>query len=372
MANTGFGMQMVPLPLYTLGLGGSVFTLGLLGTVTASVYICGCFATGLLVRLLPARGLVIIGSAIAGTGFILLGLADSVPDIFKAASVSAAGLSLFWVSMENWLAEGGDGKSLQRRSAAFNVSWCSGLILGPWLGGKLFDGPVPELPFFAAAGCLVCCTLLVTTIVGATGKTKSKDAAANNSRTGRDLERSERLLPVIWLAQFTQWIGLGMIRVIWPKLAVDQGFNGSEIGLFFAALGLAQTLTFAIMGIVHVWRFKKTLIYVAEILAAAAVVVMAFALDAQVLFAAFAIFGTVTAFIYKSSIYYNLFSVEKRVFRSSMHEGLMASGALVGPIYGGALAHMFGLPLPFFLLPGLVIASVVAQDRLYKRRTTDG
>ena len=81
---------MVPLPLFTVRSGGTVFTVGLLGACTASIYICGCFITGVLLRLLPARGLVVIGSAVSGTALILLGLADTVPEIFRAASVSAA------------------------------------------------------------------------------------------------------------------------------------------------------------------------------------------------------------------------------------------------------------------------------------------
>ncbi len=367
LANFGFGIQMVPLPLYTADLGASVLVLGMLGGATAAVYTCGCFATGVLVRLLPTRGLTLIGSAVSGTALILLGQAETVQEVFKAACTSAAGLSIFWVSMETWLGESGDAKSLPRRTAAFNVSWCSGLIAGPWLGGILFDR-YAQLPFFCAAAALFTCTLLVSLVVGSRFTNRSRRDDYGLSFDPTELAKSDRLLPVVWLAQFTQWLSVSMIRYIWPKLANDQGFEPAAIGRFLAVVGLAQTITFAIMGIVHFWRFRRYLIYAVQIIAATAIAAMAVTANQTILYAAFAVVGIGTAFIYKSSIYYSLYHPKNRGFRSSMHEGLLASGALVGPIYAGTLAHLAFLSLPFILMPAIVLTSVIVQGRIYNRK----
>jgi len=367
MTTFGFGIQLVPLPLVTVGRGGTVLTLGLLGSVTAFVYTCGCLAMGAVVGRLPAKGLAIAGTAVAGTGLVMLGRALTLPDIFEATMLSAAGLSVFWVSMQNWLGERSDASNLQRRTAAFNVSWCSGIVVGPWLGGVLFDRS-ESLPFYCGAAAVFSSMALVIATLRADGGTWSRRRYAAAAWSGSDPARNERVLDVVWTAQLTLWFAMAMILSIWPKLAVDQGFNATEIGTFFAVLGLVQTVTFAVMGVLHVWRFRRYVLYAAQILAALSVVAMGlvqFVADTRMLYIAFGLFGAIMALVYTSSIYYRLFNAEKR---GSVHEGLVGSGALLGPLYGGALARVLWIPLPFVLMPGLVFAAIIAEQRMYRRR----
>jgi len=363
---------MVPLPLLVIGLGGSVMTIGLLGAVMSSFYACGCFIAAPLLRFLPAKGLAIAGAAVAGSAYVLLARAQTVADVFQAVALSAAAWSIFWVSMETWLGEQGNARGLQRRAVALNVSWSMGLIIGPWFGGMLFDWKLTA-PFYAAAAALFCCTALVMVTLPVKSKHDSAGRNAAATRNGSDLEAGERLFKVLRTAQFAHWLMVATILVVWPKLAVDEGFTATEIGSFFAMFGIVQTVTFTLMGLVHVWRFRRFILYFAQIVAAVAAAVIALVFERRVLFVAFGILGAVTAFVHTSSLYYSLFQADKRGLRASLHKRLAGSGSTVGPLYGGALARVFSrMWLPFVLMPVLFLCAIAAEEKLFRRASRPG
>ncbi len=370
-AALGYGLTIVPLPLFTLDLGGNVLTLGWLGAITASVYTCGCLLVGPIVRYLPARGIAIAGAAVTGTAYVLLSFAETVPDLFQAAVMSAAGMSFFWVPMQTWLGERGDARNLQRRTAAYNMSWCSGMTVGVRLSGPLFERGT-QWPFWLAAVAVCCGMLLVIATLAANGKNRVDSRHASSARDGKDLARTERLLKVVWIAQFTVWFMFAIIRSIWPKLAVDMGYDADEISRFLFALPLVQTITFGLMGIFHWWRFKRYLLYAAQTTACVAVVVMGLASDPLMLYIAFGLFGMILAMVHSSSVYYSLFRLERRAIRASVQEGIIGSGAFIGPLFGGILAKLVALPLPFVLTPLVIIAAIVGEEKLFHRNNPPG
>ena len=371
MAAFGYGLTIVPLPLFTLGLGGNVLTLGWLGALTASVYTCGCLLVGLVVRYLPARGIAIAGAAVTVTAYVLLSFAQTVPDLFQAAVMSAAGMSFFWVPMQTWFGERGDARSLQRRTAVYNMSWCAGMTVGVRLGGSLFDESV-RWPFWLAAAALCCGMLVVVATLAANGRNREDSRYPSSARDGKNLARSERLLKVVWVAQFTVWSMFAMIRSIWPKLAVDMGLDADEISRFLFALPLVQTITFGLMGVFRWWHFKRYLVYAAQTTACVAVVVMGLASDPLVLYIAFGLFGMILALVHSSSVYYSLFHLERRGIRASVHEGIIGSGAFIGPLFGGILAKLVVLPLPFVLTPLVIVAAIVGEEKLFHRHNPSG
>ena len=367
----GYGLTIVPLPLLTLNLGGNVLTLGWLGAITALVYTCGCLLVGPVVRYLPARGIAIAGAAVTGAAYVLLSFAQTVPLLFQAAVLSAAGMSIFWVPMQTWLGERGDARNLQRRTAAYNMSWCSGMTVGVRFGGTLFERGA-QWPFWLAAAAVCCGMLLIIATLAANGGNRTDSRHASSARDGEDLARTERLLKVVWIAQFSVWFIYAMIRSIWPKLAVDMGFDADEISRFLFALPLVQAITFGLMGILHWWRFKRYLLYAAQMTACVVTVVIGLTSDPLVLYIAFGLFGMILALVHSSSTYYSLFRLERRGIRASIHEGLIGSGAFIGPLFGGILAKLVALPLPFVLTPLVIIAAIVGEEKLFHRHKPSG
>jgi len=371
MAAFGYGLTAVPLPLLTLKLGGNVLTLGWLGALMALVYMCGCLLVGSIVRYLPAKGLVIAGATVTGTSYMLLGFAQTVPDLFQAAVTGTAGMSFFWVPMQTWLGERGNARCLQRRAAVYNMSWCTGMTVGVLLGGSLFVKS-PQWPFWVASAALFCGMLTVIAMLAANGRNRAGSLDKSSDRDGTDLAQSEQLLRVVWIAQFTVWFMFTMIRSIWPKLALDMGYSADEISRFLFALPLAQTITFGLMGIFHWWRFRRYLLYAAQLTACVATAVMGLASNPYVLYIAFGLFGTMLALIHSSSVYYSLFHIERCGIRASIHEGLIGSGSFIGPLYGGILARLVALPLPFILTPLLIVAAIVGEERVFRRHKPAG
>jgi predicted MFS family arabinose efflux permease len=75
---------------------------------------------------------------------------------------------------------------------------------------------------------------------------------------------------------------------------------------------------------------------------------------------AMVLLGTSAGFTYFSSIYYSLNTGENRGARSGIHEALIGSGIVAGPLTGGMVAQTWGLRSPYLLSTLVVIGSLGA------------
>lgn len=132
-------------------------------------------------------------------------------------------------------------KTLAWTIAFYNVSWGTGVAIGPYLAGVLegmpkgADGLPPKWPFMALAGGLALVhTILVLLALAAP---KSDPALARGAEPL--IPSTPRLRRLGYLCSLVgQFVVASLTMSLWPPLAETQGLSAYEKGLALAALGI--------------------------------------------------------------------------------------------------------------------------------------
>jgi MFS family permease len=80
--------------------------------------------------------------------------------------------------------------------------------------------------------------------------------------------------------------------------------------------------------------------------------------------------GISSSVTYYSSLYYTVHLLKKKGRGTGIHESIIGSGALLGPILGGIAAHYAGLRAPYLLCSAVLFTSIAAELNLMKKNVT--
>ena len=365
-----FGMDLVltifylATPLALIDLKASPVELGLIGTITSSVQMGLANLLGSLSDRLGRRHLILTAPVIFAASCLLMTVAGQVKVVLLLSALNGLGLALFWPSLQAWIADFQTGPGLARDIGSFNMSWTAAHLVGPISSGFLYSLH-PHLPFFVAAAIsLMLFFLIYTSLYDRKHQKREKgeplEADALNWQRG--------FLYAIWVANFTSWFLLGNARYQFTKLARELAIAPHIIGLFMGCIGLSQFFGFFILRRSNRWHFKKLHLMGAQLLAVAGTLLI-FLFSEQFLFAtAFIMIGISSSVTYYSSLYYTVHLLKKKGRGTGIHESIIGSGALLGPILGGIAAQYGGLRAPYLLCTAILFTAMMAELNLTKRR----
>lgn len=341
--------------------------LGLLATVSAAAYTLLCLFTGRLSDRSGRRTLATLSCLLCAAVWLAMPLARRVWHLLALMPLSGAAIAMFWPATQAWLSEvtRGGPRGLAASLGEFNISWTAGLMLGPPLAGLMwaFGRPAPFL--LAAAGVLAVLALL-RTVSGAPQAASEAQVGAERGGAGDRL--AQHYLHLAWIANFASWFSRGLASVVFPKLGKEIGFSEQLIGLVFAALLAGQLVMFGLLHRRTGWQYRLWPLLAAEAIGAAGMIVAFAARTPGVFAAGFALSGACAGVTYVSSLFYSLHGHPAgRGARSGIHEAVLGSGMLLGPLLGGLVGDL-DLRAPF-ALAALVFVLVAAADLLVWRRT---
>ncbi len=356
-------------PLLVIDLGGNPIELGLIGTISASVHMILAHLAGRLSDRLGRRALIIAGPFIFGGACLLMTQAKEVKEVLALAAFNGLGMAIFWPSFQASIAEMQAGSGLARNIGSFNMSWTASHLVGPTLSGFLFVLH-PRLPFWAAAAL---CLLLVPLLRASVSDKQPRPEEIKESfpRESQEIGGPMTFLYAIWIANFASFFILGNARYQFPKLARELAMSPYAIGLLMSCIGLAQFLGFFFLRRSDRWHFNKSYLLGAQLLAAAGLALV-FSFGQPLLFApAFLMLGLGASLTYYSSLYYSVRLMKKKGKGTGLHESIVGSGVVLGPLLGGIVAHSAGLRAPYLLclalLAGVMAIEYVLIGRKEKR-----
>ena len=143
------GVVFLATPLLANSLGATIVQMGLLGSIGGAFYAFTCPFAGRLSDRFRRKRVVLASILICATVYIFMARVQNLAQLFVLATIGSAGASLFWPSVQAWIAEGKDRPTLIRSLGRFNIGWSFGLLLGPLAGGKLYAWN-ERLPFYFA------------------------------------------------------------------------------------------------------------------------------------------------------------------------------------------------------------------------------
>lgn len=351
-------------PLVLIDLGGNPIELGLIGTITASVHMIVANLAGRLSDRFGRRALMVAGPLIFGISCLLMTQTGNVKGVLALAALNGFSMAIFWPAFQAWVAESQNGSGLAKNIGTFNMSWTTSHLIGPTMSGYFFS-LYARLPFWFAAALAFALFLVMRASATERSPRPGKGTGPLPSKEGGTAQE-KKFLYAIWVANFASWFILGNVRYQFPKLAWELDMSPFAIGLLMSCLGLAQFLGFFFLRGSVRWHFNRFYLLGAQVLAAAALLLIIFVHQHLSFASAFILIGLCASLTYYSSLYYTVRLIKKKGKGTGLHESILGSGVVLGPILGGIMAHSVGLRAPYILCLGVLATVIVIELSLIK------
>lgn len=358
-----FSIYYLAAPLLLIDLKANPIQLGLVGTLASLVHMSMAHVMGRVSDRIGRRRLIIAAPLIFAASCLLMTQVREIWTILGLSVVNGFCLSIYWPSLQAWIADRQTGSGLARDIGSFNMSWTAATLVGPILSGFLYSA-YAGLPFLAAAGISLMLFLLVFSTVHERGSSSIEQGERGDTETWR-LHRS--FLFVAWVANFASWFVMGNARFQFPKLARELDLPPHLIGLILGFLGLALFSGFFLLRKTDRWHFARNFLFGAQLLALAGLSLITVSKEALLFAVALIMIGLSCSVTYYSSLYYAVHLLKKKGKGSGLHESILGGGAVLGPILGGVAAQYAGLRSPYVLCMGVLVAVFAIELALLKK-----
>jgi len=353
-----FGAIIPLLPHFADRYDLSKFEAGLLLGAYGGGALVGGVPGGMLVsRVGPKRGvlaglvvlsLASLAFALAG-GPLALGLARFVQGVSSATTWAGA---LAWVTV-----------SVERERRGQALGTVFGLAVLGFVCGPMFGG-VADLVGIRAS--FVGVALVAAVLAAALAVVRAPPREPARPGAVRRALRDRAFLGGLWLNTLPA-LFFGTLDVLVPLLFDAAGYGALAIAAVFVTAGAVEVVVNPVVGRISDRRGRLLPVRVA--LAASIAVAVGFALATEPLVVAVLVVAASVTF---GGFYTpGMALVADRAERAGLSQGIgfgvtntaWAVGALIGPALGGALAEVFGDPVPYLLAASLCALTLLAARR---------
>lgn len=369
-----FGMDLVlssyylAAPLLLIELKANPIELGLVGSITAAVHMMLAHRMGPLSDRFGRRRLILLGPLLFTLSCLLAAITDQVKVILLLSALNGLCLSLFWPSLQAWVADLRSTSGLARDIGTMNMAWTASHLIGPIISGLLFSVH-SKIPFlFAASLSSILFILSLESIHDRPRTVKTDDPVTEASSQ----IWHKHFLYSAWIANFMSWFVLGNARYQFPKLARELDNSPQTVGLLMGCLGFSLFLGFFLLRGSDLWHYRRRDLIGAQTLAALGLLLIALS-NSSLLFAlALILIGFSASVTYYSSLLYAIRHSTQKGKGTGFHESILSTGALIGPILGGLGAHFLGLRTPYLICLCFLLAAVAFEMLLLRRKNITG
>jgi MFS family permease len=367
LADVASGLVVVALPFAAKRLGADLGPVGLIGGLYMGGYAVACLLAGAFIDRFRPRNVLVLGQLVQSLAAIAIAMTGRLSLLYVLVGSFGMLMVTIWPPMMSWLTHGHEGATLNRRIGWFNVSWCSGLVIGPFLGGAMCEFS-PVVPFIAAALVLALSSLLTTLVTlpqpePHRPQPPSATAAANPALVLRHDARVFRLMARASVVVCTAVVGMQRFQVF--SLAEELHVRKAVWGAIMAALSLANMTGFVLLGRTHRWHYRRSLLWGAQIVLAAATASLVVAQGAWHLAAVAATTGLCGSIAYSSSLYYGVSGGRRRAALVAIHEMLLSIGFVMGAIGSGELSQRFDIHTPYLIAAAMLVCAALAEMTVY-------
>lgn len=313
---------------------------------------------GLLVsRVGPKRG-VLAGLIVLSFASVAFALAGGPLALGIARFVQGLSSATTWAGALAWVAV-----SVERERRGQALGTVFGLAVLGFICGPMFGGIADLVGIrasFVGVAVVAAALAAALAVVGAPPREPARPGAVRRAL------RDRAFVAGLWLNTLPA-LFFGTLDVLVPLLFDAAGYGALAIAAVFVAAGAVEVVVNPVVG--RISDRHGRLLPVRIALAASIAVAVAFALATEPLVVAMLVVAASVTF---GGFYTpGMALVADRAERTGLSQGIgfgvtntaWAVGALIGPALGGALADVFGDPVPFLLAAGLCAVTLVAVRR---------
>ena len=363
-----YSIAVPVLPDLSRRVGASPTTIGFLFAAFGVTLLATSVPIGTLSDRIGRRGPLIAGAAALTASTWLFAVANSLTWLFLARLVQGAADAITWVVGMALIADLYEPDERGRVMGLFMAGTTVGYMLGPSLGGWLYEAGGPRLPFFAVTGLSALCTL---------GFVWMKTPELSTSGEHATLRQLLRVRAVA-ICACAVMLGGGTLAMLEPTLSLylgeHVGLGPSRIGLVFGASAVIAAILHPIVGRIADRKGGRWLMH-------AGLVGMAVMLPALYQISTFpralainAVFTVAIAAMITPSLTYMAEATSQAGVKSfgvayGAYNVAWAIGLLVGPSIGGAAYERFGFQALTWvwaacLLPLTIMVARAQTDRM--------
>jgi DHA1 family multidrug resistance protein-like MFS transporter len=288
---------------------------------------------------------------------MLLLLATSVWDIILLRMLGGFGFAFFWTTAEILVSDLSPPKLRVRQMGLYSVSWASGILLGPLIGGAIIQTTSFMMLFIASTSLIVVALILSITLLIPRYK---KQTSVRKEFAGSIF--TIRNMWVWYLIIMCFALIFSVMTSIFPGYANTVGISATLIGSLFMVYGIVRVFSFATSGRFLSFGEGKSLI-VAATLATIATLSIGISRNLLVFFLAMVGLGVCYAIMFPLTIarVARNFPNAKLGAAVGSYEAIFGVGSAIGPFIAGSIAYLFGATLSFITTAavGVLMTSLI-------------
>lgn len=354
---------MTMVPVYAERMGADYLTLGLMGAATAVGYTVTTLVTGVLLDKYEKIRLYTVFNVAIAASMLALVLVRDVGDIIALRLLLGLTTGTFWVSSSAIVADLSPPEGLTHSIVVYNLSWMSGMVAGPLLGGLIGDS-LGFTALFASMAFLVAAGTAITVL-----SPLSRVKLVNGSRAAKT-DRSP-LGPVAWayVCLFPYALCCGVYFNIVPGHLGKVGYTATTIGLLLTLSNAAKGAGFLGVERLVLWGTRRALALISVILAAPLLVFTA-TTDIAVIGLALAVYGLGSGLIEPIILNYiaHRAPVESRGLAMGVYETVFGVGSAISPVAAGLVSEAWTVGAVYTLLAVVALTTIPLSLRLEEPR----
>lgn len=359
-----FSIVGVCVPLHALHFGATYDDLGWINTCGALAYTLTSLVSGRLADRMGYRLVMTVGCVFLALAFVGYIGVNRIWHFILLSVLTAVAIAHYWPPMQAYLGRGKSRDMLLPALGRFNVAWTLGVCIGPAAGGELFEfHPFSGFILSGFLAVLLFAGLLVVPIVESEPDVVNRQSVAATSG---------HFLPLALLANFATFFAIGLVRALFPKLATDLDISPSLLGYLLALIALTQVAVFYFMSRTDRWQFRLSPIIFAQLLAAFGLGLIGIGTQPIVFACGFLLLGGLIGVTFTASIFYSLYAEGPGGRRTGVHEAIVGSGFLFGPLLGGLVAEHFNARLPYLMGSMVILMTIGIQLFIHKMKAPSG
>jgi len=350
------------LPVYAQKLGATYLDIGLIGAAGGAPYMILPFIAGSLSDRYGRKRFYYTGLALTAATSALFTVTNNVQQVILVRAFSGIAYSLIWPSSEALISDLTTLTERTRSLGYFTSSWAFGMLVAPPIGGRIVQTASFTILFLTS---LV--VGIAATVFAVFGLKTLREARTQNDMSGTNAMAV--LLPVFLVAVALS-TALGVAFNILPAHLNNLGMDPFQIGVIFAALGLARAITFSQTS--YATKIGENLSMMIGLMILA---VSLFAISTATMFTEIMI---VVAFLgvgmgilgpLSVSVTSKMATKEKTGAAIGATESFYGLGWGLGPLMGGVVAETLGPTTPYMVTAILIATCMIPLARTMARRS---
>ena len=336
---------MVMSPVYAENQGADYMTLGVMGAFHAAGYTVMTIVTGLLMDRYEKMKLYIVFASLNIFSIGAFSLTGNIQHMILLRGLLGLTSGTFWVSSSSITAALSEPTELTRNIGLYNLSWISGLIVGPFLGGFIGEY-IGFQALFAIQSLLVLVGVFIISVkllphgnlYGKQGKMKIDFNAL-------------RQVSVAYLCLFPYTLSSGIYFSILPGYMGELGITASIIGALFTVGNLTKAMGFFGVERLVNWSTKRS-VRLISLMLTVSLAWVSYVNDAIGIAIPLAIYGLANGLLEPIILNYIAHKSpdESRSFQMGMYETVFGLGMIIGPIATGYITQSYPSSMVYLLL----------------------